>query len=63
MFTMKAEPMKAYLYTTGVLFAVIAVAHVWEVVDRSRVFASDAIIVALSTGLAVWAWRLARTRT
>jgi len=55
--------MKAYLYTTGMLFAVIAVAHVWEVVDRSHVFASDVIIVALSAGLAVWAWRLARTRT
>ncbi len=55
--------MKAYLYTTGILFAVIAVGHVWEVIDRSRVFASDVIIVALSAGLVVWAWRLGRTRT
>ena len=54
--------MKAYLYTTGILFAVITVAHVWEVIDRSHLFVSDVIIVALSIGLAVWAWRLARTR-
>ena len=26
--------MKAYLITTGILFAVITVAHVWEVVDE-----------------------------
>ena len=55
--------MKAYLYTTGILFAVIAVGHVWEVIDRSHVFASDIIIVAVSAGLVVWAWRLGRTRT
>jgi len=55
--------MKAYLYTTGILFAAIMVGHVWEVIDRSRVFASDVVIVLLCAGLVVWAWRLARTRT
>lgn len=54
--------MKAYLITTGILCALVAVAHVFEVIDRSHVFASDAIIVALSAALAVWAMRLARTR-
>jgi len=54
--------MKVYVFTTGILFAVITVAHVLEVIDRSRLFVSDAIIVGLSAGLAVWAWRLARTR-
>jgi len=52
--------MKAYLVTTGVLFAVITVAHVLEVVDRRRLFASDALILAVSVGLSVWAWRLVR---
>ena len=52
--------MKAYLVTTGVLFAVITVAHVWEVVDRRQLFASDALILAASVGLSVWAWRLVR---
>jgi len=55
--------MKAYLYTTGILFTIIGVGHVWEVIDRSHVFASDAIIVALCAGLVVWAWRLGRART
>jgi len=40
--------MKAYLLVTGMLFALIFAAHVWEVVDRRRVCA----------GLSVWAWRL-----
>ena len=52
--------MKAYLVTTGVLFAVITVTHVWEVVDRRQLFASDALILAASVGLSVWAWRLVR---
>ena len=52
--------MKAYLVTTGILFAVITVAHVWEVVDRHRLFASDTLVLAASVGLSVWAWRLVR---
>ena len=69
--------MRAYLVTTGVLFAVITVAHVFEIVDRQRLFvrgrrsgkgdgdrqrlfASDALILAVSVGLSVWAWRLVR---
>jgi hypothetical protein len=54
--------MRAYVLTTGAVFALITVAHIVEVVDRSRVFVSDAIILALSAGLAVWAWRVARQR-
>jgi hypothetical protein len=57
--------MKAYALTSGVIFAAIGVAHVAEVIDRSRLFASDVVIVLLCAGLAVWAWwawRVARTR-
>jgi len=53
-------PLKAYLVTTGILFAVITVAHILEIVDRSRLFASDVVIVAISAGLSVWAFQLAR---
>ena len=53
-------PIKAYVVTTGILFAIITVAHILEIVDRSRVFASDVVIVAISAGLAVWALQLAR---
>ena len=52
--------MKAYLITTGILFAVITIAHVWEVVDRRQLFASDLLVLAVSVGLCVWAWRLVR---
>ena len=47
--------MKGYVITTGTIFALITAAHGYEVVDRGRVFTSDAVIVALSAGLAVWA--------
>ena len=52
--------MKPYLITTGILFAVITAAHLWEVVDRGHVHHTDILIVAVSTGLSVWAWRLLR---
>jgi hypothetical protein len=55
-------PMKAYLITTGILFALIGVAHVAEVIDRSHLLVSDVIIVALCAALAGWALRLVRTR-
>lgn len=52
--------MRAYVMTTGILFALITVAHVFEVVEHRRVFTSDALILAVSVGLTVWAWRLVR---
>ena len=50
--------MKAYLLVTATLFALIVVAHIWEVLDRRRVFASDILVLGVSAGLSVWAWRL-----
>jgi len=58
--TSESRLMRAYVLTTGAVFALITVAHVWEMVDRSQVFFSDAIVIGLSAGLAVWAWRVAR---
>jgi len=54
--------MKAYLVVTGILFAVIFVAHIWEVVDRQRIFASDILVLAVTAGLSVWAGRGTGTR-
>jgi hypothetical protein len=54
--------MKAYVLTTGVIFALITVAHIFEVIDRHRIYASDLIVTGLSIGLAVWAALLARKR-
>jgi len=52
--------MKPYVITTGILFLLIAGAHVFEMIDRGHVEAGDAVVLVLSTGLAVWAWRLFR---
>jgi hypothetical protein len=54
--------MRAYLITTGTLFGLITAAHGYEAVDRGQLYGSDVMIVALSAGLAIWAWRLGRTR-
>ncbi len=50
--------MRTYLVTTGIIFAVITAAHVYEVIDRGHFHHSDILIVAVSAGLSVWAWRL-----
>jgi hypothetical protein len=55
--------MRAYVITTGILFAVITVAHLWEVIDRKHLLIEDPVVLAVSVGLVVWAWRLARRRT
>ena len=55
--------MKSYLLTTGVIFALIVVAHVLRIMAEGPklllqpVFALTSI---LSVGLALWAWRLFR---
>lgn len=55
------EPhMKAYLFTTGSLFGLIAGVHAWRMVDE-RHLASDPWYVLLTlaaAALSVWAWRL-----
>ena len=59
--------MKAYLAITGTLFAVLALAHVWKVIDEwppqaQRIeFVSEAAIGILAASLAIWAWRLFRS--
>jgi len=55
--------MKAYLLTTGTVFALITAAHVWRVVAESSSLARDPGFIALTivtACLAVWAWRLLR---
>lgn len=55
--------MKAYLVTTGALFGLIAILHVWRVIAESNALARDPwfiLITALAVGLSVWAFRLLR---
>lgn len=53
--------MKAYLITTGIVFALLVVAHIWRVIVESRQLATDPdfiLITLASAALSAWAWRL-----
>jgi hypothetical protein len=50
--------MKAYVATTGVLFALLTLAHVLRIVSESRALASDPwylLITTATAALSVWA--------
>jgi hypothetical protein len=50
--------MRAYVLTTGVLFALLTLAHVLRIVYESRALASDPwymLITAATAALSVWA--------
>lgn len=50
--------MKAYVLTTGILFALLTLAHVLRIVYESRALASDPwymLITAAIAALSVWA--------
>jgi len=52
---------KAYLITTGVVFALIVAMHVARVFAEGARMAKDPIFIALTllaAGLSVWAWWL-----
>ncbi|HEX4627203.1 MAG TPA: hypothetical protein VH137_00310 [Gemmatimonadales bacterium] len=53
--------MKAYVVTTGTLFALLALVHLWRLVaEWPHLGIVAAGIGVLAAGLAVWAWRLVR---
>jgi hypothetical protein len=54
--------MKAYVTTTGALFGLLAVVHVWRITEE-RHLATDPwylLITVASAALCLWAWRLLR---
>ena len=56
--------MRAYLITTGVLFALVAVAHVGRVFAESRELATDpwyVLLTILAVVMSAWAFRLLPT--
>jgi hypothetical protein len=58
--------MRAYVMTTGVLFGLIAVAHVWRLFEERAGLATDPFFVLLTVAaaaLCLWAWRLIRLST
>jgi hypothetical protein len=57
--------MKAYVITTGIVFALLALVHVARVVAEGWHVARDpffTLITAASAGLSLWAFRLAITK-
>ena len=53
--------MRAYVMTTGVIFGLLAVAHLWRIVGENRQLATDPFFLAITVTAAVlclWAARL-----
>jgi hypothetical protein len=54
---------KAYIMTTGAVFGLIVVAHVWRVAVEGLALAKDPAYILLTlaaAGLTVWSWRVLR---
>ena len=54
--------MKTYVITTGALFGLLTLAHIWRAIDE-RHLATDPwyiLITVASAALCVWAWLLLR---
>lgn len=55
--------MKAYVMTTGAVFGLLALAHVWRVIVEGPHLARDPfylLITVIAAALCFWAWRLLR---
>lgn len=55
--------MKAYLITTGTLFGLLALLHLWRAVQESGQLAQDPwflVITVVAAAFSVWAFRLLR---
>lgn len=55
--------MRAYIMTTGVIFGLITLAHLWRIVEEgSRLFSEPfyLFLTVLAAGLCVWAGVLLR---
>jgi hypothetical protein len=55
--------MKAYVMTTGTIFGLLVVAHIWRVIEEGPGLAKDPwyiLITVTATVLCLWAWRVLR---
>ena len=54
--------MKAYVITTGVIFALITIAHIMRIVAEPRTATEPVFILLtfLSAALCIWAWQVLR---
>lgn len=55
--------MKSYIITTGVVFGLLALVHIWRIIAEGPHLVKEpmfALTSVLSVGLSLWAWRVAR---
>ena len=54
--------MKAYVVTTGTVFGLITIVHLWRMIEERKMGTEPwYILITLATGaLCLWAWRLSR---
>ena len=55
--------MKAYVVTTGAIFGLITLAHIWRVIAEEPRMATEPFFVLLTVvaaALSFWAWRVLR---
>ena len=55
--------MKAYIVTTGAVFGLLTLAHIWRAVAEGPHLATDpwfVLITITTAALSVWAWRVLR---
>jgi dolichyl-phosphate-mannose--protein O-mannosyl transferase len=55
--------MKAYVMTTGAVFGLLVVAHIWRAIEEGPRLAKDPfyiVITIASAALCFWAWRVLR---
>lgn len=53
--------MKGYVLCTGMVFGLLAGAHIWRIVEEGTHLATDPFFAAITlaaAALSVWAWRL-----
>jgi hypothetical protein len=55
---------KAYVITSGTIFALLVLAHLWRAaVEGARMYTDPAFIVVtiLALAMCIWAWRVLRS--
>lgn len=56
--------MKAYIITTGAVFGLLALVHIWRIIEEGLGLATDPffiLITVASAALCIWAWRVLRS--
>lgn len=56
--------MKAYVMTTGSLFGLLVLVHVWRAVEEGPQLATRpeyVVVTVLAAAMCFWAWRVFRT--